>query len=345
MKDTAKHSKSASQDYAAKVMAKINSAGLPATPNIFTLLYTYFSGENPEIVRAIDIIEAQGFDLTAERCDELYRLHIDSEKNTEALEKAQTIVGQTLDSVDTIFDSFKNSNLGMATSMDTINSYLTEAVSPAEVKQLLVKVMAETNKMVRENRNLEKSLERSSAKMKELRNEIEAIREEAYTDSLTGIANRKRFDFEIVRLVAEALETKEPISLGFIDIDHFKSFNDAFGHQVGDQVLRLVAKTFTEGLKGQDLVARYGGEEFVIVMPKTGNEGASKIINILRETVKNKEIRNRKTGEALTKITFSAGVATLTKKEEIQQWIDRADQALFEAKRKGRDCVVTSDKK
>jgi diguanylate cyclase len=180
--------------------------------------------------------------------------------------------------------------------------------------------------------------------MKELRHEIESIRQEAYTDALTAIPNRKRFDFEIVRLVAEALENKEPISLGFIDIDHFKSFNDAFGHQVGDQVLRLVAKTFTEGLKGQDFVCRYGGEEFMIVMPKTASDGASKIINILRETVKNKEIRHRKTGEALTKISFSAGVATLAKKEEIQQWIDRADQALYEAKRKGRDCVVSSEK-
>jgi diguanylate cyclase len=80
-------------------------------------------------------------------------------------------------------------------------------------------------------------------------------------------------------------------------------------------------------------------------MPKTSNEGASKIINILRETVKNKEIRHRKTGESLSKITFSAGVATLRKEEEIQEWLDRADQALYEAKRKGRDCVVSWEKK
>ncbi len=345
MKDNVNHSKGAAQKYAEKAMAKIEEAGLHATPNIFALFYTYFSGENTEVTRAIDIIESQGFELTSERCDQLYRLHLDNQKNTEALEKAQTIVGRTSENVDTIFDDFKNSNVGMASSIDTINSYVNDAATTEALKELVVKIMSEANKMMEENRNLENSLEQSSTQMRELREEINLIREEAFTDALTTIPNRKRFDIEVSRMVATALEEDEPISIGFIDIDHFKSFNDAFGHQVGDQVLRLVAKTFKEGLKGQDLVCRYGGEEFVVVMPKTNNEGASKIINILRETVKNKEIRHRKTGEPLTKITFSAGVSTLRRKEGIQEWIDRADQALYEAKRKGRDCVVSWEKK
>jgi diguanylate cyclase len=105
-----------------------------------------------------------------------------------------------------------------------------------------------------------------------------------------------------------------------------------------------VANTFREGLKGQDFVCRYGGEEFVLIMPKTNAKGASHIVNILRETVKNKEIRNRKTGDSLSRVTFSAGVSSLLKDEEVQDWIDRADDALYQAKRKGRDCVVVSDK-
>jgi len=104
-----------------------------------------------------------------------------------------------------------------------------------------------------------------------------------------------------------------------------------------------VARSLQEGLKGQDIACRYGGEEFVILLPKTSSEGAAKIANILRQTIKSKEIRNRKTGEVLTRVTISAGVSQFKPEDEIQAWVDRADKSLYQAKRKGRDCVVVSE--
>ena len=344
MNTSVRNSHKHSTDFASKAIARIHEENLPATPEMFALFYNYYSGENPEVARAIDIMVSHNFELTKERCIELYRRHLDPSKAEEKLEKAQDIVGQTLSSVGDMFDSFKLSNHGISVSMENIQASVTEAISPDELKALLVKVMSEAQKMVSENTQLEKKLEQSSTQMKELKQELEIIREEAFTDSLTGIPNRKKFDLEVVRLVAEARDNKSDISIAFIDIDHFKSFNDAYGHQIGDQVLRLVAKTFKDGLKGQDFVCRYGGEEFVLIMPKTDPSGASHIVNILRDTVKNKEIKNRKTGDSLTRVTFSAGVSSLLKDEEIQDWIDRADNALYQAKRKGRDCVVVSDK-
>jgi len=314
------------------------------TPNMFSLFYSYYSEDNAEVVRALDIMEAQNFEFTLERCEELYGLYIDPSHTNETLNKAQDIVGKTLSNVDDIFDSFKNSNEDMSSSMDTIQSHVAKAVDPEELKTVLVQVMGEAKKMMTDNNALERKLESSSYQMKELKRELEVIREEAFTDALTGVPNRKKFDCEVTRLVAEARENDSPISIAFIDIDHFKSFNDAYGHQVGDQVLRLVANSFIDGLKGQDFVCRYGGEEFVIILPMTDTFGASKIINILRETVKKKDIRNRKTGDSLTKVTFSAGVATLMPEEDIQAWIERADDSLYQAKRKGRDCVVVSEK-
>jgi len=110
--------------------------------------------------------------------------------------------------------------------------------------------------------------------MQQLREEMESVRKEAMTDALTGISNRKLFDVEFYRMVNEAHVEKKPLTLLMIDIDFFKSFNDSYGHQVGDQVLKLVARTLKDGVKGRDLPARYGGEEFAVVLPETQLEGA-----------------------------------------------------------------------
>jgi diguanylate cyclase len=98
---------------------------------------------------------------------------------------------------------------------------------------------------------------------------LEAIRAESLTDPLTGLGNRKYFDRMIETAVQASLASKEPLSLLMFDIDHFKSFNDSYGHLTGDQVLRLVGQSLKQLMKGQDITARYGGEEFAVVLPNT----------------------------------------------------------------------------
>jgi diguanylate cyclase len=163
------------------------------------------------------------------------------------------------------------------------------------------------------------------------------------TDALTGLANRKLFDVEFYRMVNEAHNNKRPLSLLMVDIDYFKSFNDTYGHQVGDQVLKLVARTLKDGVKGRDLPARYGGEEFSVVLPETEVEGAIKLANTLREAVAAKEILNRSTGERLGKITMSVGAAQLAANEKTAELIERADAALYKAKHAGRNQVIAAD--
>jgi len=342
MQEDYNHTQEEAKKFAAEAFTRLDRENLPASPDLFELFYNYYSGAHSEIVRSIDIMVSQDFELTTERCKELHKRHLNSDKNSDTLAKAEKIVGETLTDVDEMFDSVKASNEDVSGSMNNINGDLSNAVEPDQLKSIIVNIMSEAQKMVSENQSLEKKLEKSSSKMQELKTEMETVREEAYTDSLTGIPNRKKFELESVRLVSEAHENNEDLSIIFMDIDHFKSFNDAYGHQIGDQVLRLVARSLQEGLKGQDVACRYGGEEFIILLPKTSAEGAAKIANILRETIKSKEIRNRKTGETLTRVTISAGVSQLKSDDEIQTWVDRADKSLYQAKRKGRDCVVVS---
>jgi diguanylate cyclase len=342
MQDLYNHSIDKAGEFGQLAMDRIKAESLPCTPYVYELFYNYYSGNDPEVVRSIDIMVSQNFDLTLDRCLELYNRLLNTNHSKEALERAEIIFDETISSVDNMVDDFKNSNHGFSGSINNISSDIAKAVSPDELRNLLGTVISETQKMVSENHVLETKLERSSETMTELKKEMEAVKEEAYTDSLTGIGNRKKFDLEIVRLVGEARENKKPLSMIFIDIDHFKSFNDAYGHQIGDQVLRLVAKTFQESLKGRDFSCRYGGEEFVILLPETDQDGGAKIANILREAIKNKEIKNRHTGEMLTRVTISAGVAQTIQDEEITDWVSRADQALYQAKKKGRDCVVVA---
>jgi diguanylate cyclase len=124
------------------------------------------------------------------------------------------------------------------------------------------------------------------------------------------------------------------------DIDHFKNFNDSFGHLTGDQVLRLVAMSVKQNVKGQDTAARYGGEEFAVILPDTVLRSAITVADHIRRAVMTKELMKRSTGEHLGRVTISIGVATLHKNDTVQSFIERTDTCLYGAKRHGRNRVM-----
>jgi diguanylate cyclase len=124
------------------------------------------------------------------------------------------------------------------------------------------------------------------------------------------------------------------------DVEHFKKFNDNFGHLTGDQVLRLVSMSLKQNVKGQDTAARYGGEEFAVILPNTVARSAVTVADHVRRAVMTKELMKRSTGERLGRITVSVDVATLAKGDTPQSLIERADKCLYAAKRHGRNRVI-----
>lgn len=325
-------------------MERINRGSLPPTPSIFELWYVYESGQDAEVTRAIDIILKSGHDMTEDRCIEVHNRFLNTAlRSEEALTKAEGLVAETITNVSSAATAVKNKTGENSASLENVATAFTSAKTPEEMKSVAQAMMMQAKKMIEENKALETKLTQSSSVMQQLRAEMETVRKEAMTDALTGIANRKQFDTDFYNMVTEAHGDGKALSLLMVDIDFFKSFNDNYGHQVGDQVLKLVARTLKDGVKGRDLPARYGGEEFAVVLPETELPAAIKLGNALREAVAAKEILNRATGERLGKITMSVGAAQLGVGEKTSELIERADAALYKAKGAGRNQVVAAD--
>jgi diguanylate cyclase len=194
---------------------------------------------------------------------------------------------------------------------------------------------------VSSNRKLESQLLESKKHIENLQSSLEAIRYESLTDELTTLNNRKHFENSIERVIDHSIESGRGFSLLMTDIDHFKKFNDTFGHQTGDQVLRLVALAVKQNIKAQDIACRYGGEEFAIILPHTSLEDAAAIGELIRTAVMSKELVKRSTGENLGRVTISVGVATFDKHDTTHSIVARADEALYLAKNAGRNLVRT----
>jgi len=197
-----------------------------------------------------------------------------------------------------------------------------------------------TREMEGETRALQQQLEESKVRTVQLQEQVEELRVENLTDPLTLIGNRHYFDETLSRHIGAARDTREPLSLLFCDIDHFKDFNDRFGHQVGDQVLRLVASLIKSTVRDGDVVGRYGGEEFGIILPATPLATAKMAAERIRSAVMAKEVRKRGSEESFGRITISIGVAQLRDGETAPALMQRADGCLYVAKRSGRNRVV-----
>lgn len=329
-------------EYAAKAFERIHELGLPPTPEIYELWYVYYSAINLEVVRAIDVLATNNQKISPERCRELHHRFLSDSRENAKVREAGDRIHETIKGVTGAVTNVKSATTQYSLTLAEAKQKLSAETNKDAMERILKNVMADTETMMSQNKQLEEQLTRSSQVMNELRRDLEMVRREALTDGLTGLSNRKAFDSEIERVVDEAKKSGAVFSLLMMDIDHFKSFNDNYGHQVGDQVLRLVALTLNEGVKGRDMPARYGGEEFAIIFPDTPLTGAMKVADALRKAVAGKEVINRSTGGKLGRITLSGGVAEFTDGESIEDLIARADAALYTAKHNGRNQIASA---
>lgn len=164
------------------------------------------------------------------------------------------------------------------------------------------------------------------------------------TDGLTGIANRRLFDELLVREWSRCARIQKPLSIVMLDVDHFKEFNDKYGHQAGDECLKVVAKEIAKAVpRGSDLAARYGGEEFVLILGETDAEGARMVANRIRQQVAGLKMVNEDSPHKY--VTVSCGISTVLPSDDkpVEKLVKAADNALYLAKRQGRNTVAYLD--
>lgn len=202
------------------------------------------------------------------------------------------------------------------------------------------KVAELVERLIVANRSVQAKLNQTEGKLEELSGRIEYHANEARTDVLTGLANRRAFQEEAACRNSRFQDTGEACSLVMIDIDRFKQVNDVYGHPFGDEVLRTLGATLRDQFRRRDLVTRYGGEEFAVLMPHTEVGEARRLAEAVREAVERTQFEF---GDKSLHLTVSLGVAQMLPQETMPDLLKRADQALYAAKHSGRNRVYWHD--
>jgi diguanylate cyclase len=329
-----------SMAFAEVALGQIRSLRQTAVPRNYEIWYVYAAGFNAPLNRIInETLERQG-KLSESELDQIYDTYLSHVKSTDRIDK---VGGRVVHEIEDVMSLITDA-LGMSASYDDSLSGATQKLSAAQnrdqVKAVIEQLVASTKEMRDTNKALEDRLSMSKQEISNLQQNLEAIRVETLTDPLTTLGNRKYFDRAIAAAVQSAAACSEPLSLLMLDIDHFKSFNDNYGHLTGDQVLRLVAMSLKQTVKGQDITARYGGEEFAVVLPATALRQALTVADHIRRAVMSKELKKKSTGEILGRVTISIGVSMLQPGDDPDSLIERADACLYAAKRNGRNRVI-----
>jgi diguanylate cyclase len=326
--------------FAELALGQIKSLRQTAIPRNYEIWYVYATGYNSQLNKIINETLARNGKLSEADLDQIYETYLSHIKTTDRIDKVGSrVIGEIDDVMRLISDA-----LGMSASYDDSLNRADEKLSIAsnrdQVKAVVDSLLKSTREMRDTNKALEERLTLSKSEISNLQQSLEAIRAESLTDPLTGLGNRKYFDRSIEMAVQAALADGEPLSLLMFDIDHFKSFNDSYGHLTGDQVLRLVGMSLKQTIKGQDITARYGGEEFAVVLPNTALRQALTVADHIRRAVMAKELKKKSTGEILGRVTISVGVSMLKPGDDTDSLIERADACLYAAKRNGRNRVI-----
>jgi diguanylate cyclase len=183
-------------------------------------------------------------------------------------------------------------------------------------------------------------LESTRETLERMSSELSETRQSLLEDSLTGAQNRRGMDVILSREVARAKRNENRLAVAMIDIDHFKQVNDTYGHDAGDRMLAHVSMIAKSVLRESDALVRYGGEEFLLILPDADIKGAEFVLDRLRIVIGRSPLMyNQKKIE----VTFSGGLARLQEGENGHNLVLRADRALYDAKRAGRNCVRIAD--
>lgn len=314
--------------------------GISITPNNYAVWFKYASKADAELCKTISAMidrrekfsDEKNRDLYARFCED--KTDVELRKIREDLQKILVIVYKQVKELTGQADEYEGF-------VSESISLLSEDAPVQEIKSVIGKIIDKTKTLGSYGKNLQHELKETTSALETLKKDFERVKTEALVDFLTKVPNRKAFDDTLAKLTGEAASSRQDLSLLMIDIDRFKKFNDEHGHIIGDKVLIFVAQRIRELVRGRDFLARYGGEEFAVLLPQTSLAGAQVVAEGIRSFFAQSPLKSAVRSRNLGTITVSIGVACYRPGEALKKFINRSDEALYSAKKHGRDRVTT----
>lgn len=309
---------------------------LDLTPLNFSLASDYLTGNNHRIATAV----AERIRLHGTITDSWAEALIAKEQQADlTADTLNAMIGRIEANLGDVSDVIDRSRTSATDYGNALAGAAGELPGGTDGSSGLIKLLSLTESMIRETRDVEKELRRQQQQVQLLERNLASARHAADHDHLTGLPNRRAFEARLAEEATLAREAGEPLTIAFCDIDHFKRINDSHGHETGDRVLKLIADTLS-GISGECChVARHGGEEFVMLFRNLGIEQVFELVDETRAGLSHRNLVNKVSGKRLPPVTFSAGIADILAHEDPRKALKAADQALYLAKRYGRNQV------
>jgi len=307
-------------------------------PLNYALWYTYVSNRLPELNNQLDkTLDAYGTCPTL-LSEQLFRDHMIRDEINSAEDVQSSLINLINDlhkHADATVQHTSEYGDVLEQSLEALNESMT---SPSPSLETIIHTLSTNTQAIGEtNKRFQERINAAQAEIKALKDELQKTRQDARIDPLTGLFNRRVFDAELSQLTS--LATPAPLTLLLMDIDHFKHFNDEYGHLMGDKVLQYFGKLLKDESVDAMLPVRFGGEEFALLLPGSNLDNCVRLAETLRAKVQAIRIKQKKSGDVISSISASFGVAQLLPGETAEALIDRADKALYSAKQQGRNRV------
>jgi len=306
-------------------------------PTHYALWYEHCAGHNPALSRILEARLADNAPLTDDDVWRLYTEHIatrDLRRYEGVRDELYRILQDTAAS--TQVADLRTSDFDQALAGHA--QHLAAALAPDAMRERVADMLSDTGKMRAVTAELSAKLKASTDEVTLLTQNLERAQTEAQLDPLTGLKNRRGFEQAVSELSLQQGDLAGTVLL-MADIDHFKLVNDKHGHLLGDKVLHAVAHVLKSNTKGRDIVARLGGEEFAVLLTETSSDGAMSLAKQMCAIVAHGRITQSAGKGTIGQVTLSIGVAVTGRGEPLENLMERADAALYAAKRNGRNRV------
>ena len=322
-----------------KALGLLEARALAPSPVNYDLWFAYAVGENRELIRELDQAVESGQARDLNHACALHAKYIAGTRAGDIDDLTVTLQTQ-ISQLSGLLKGANKEARAFGKTLDSAADQLNRDDVIPHLRAIVENVASATKVMQTRNEALEQQLETSAMEVRVLNSRIEELHKESLIDSLTGLANRRAFEAKLDEASSRRSGSNSSFCVLMGDVDHFKQFNDKWGHSAGDQVLRLVAQAFKAQTQDGDTVARIGGEEFVVILADTTLERAVGVATDICRAVSSKKVVRRATGETLGTITVSIGVARYETGEAVTDTIERADACLLAAKQAGRNGVA-----